>query len=372
MYPLNEKNGLKNAILEKGTILRSIYLINKLVTTSHVSRIYRGKNIQTQKDIIIKELLSDNLNIVEKQQIIEQFQFESELLLRLKHINLPDIEDAFDSDEKKYLVMEYIKGKKLSSIVSNIKEYLNEAIIIKWALELCEVIEYLHTIKPQAIIFRGLCPENIILSEQGHLKLIDFGISKLFDPKSRTLAIAKTAKMHYSPMEQYVAQTDEKSDIYSLGATLYFLITKTPPPDAVDRIFQAMNIPSCRELNSEISPELENIILKAMEVDSKKRYSNIMEMKNALISIKVDSGKAFIPEQWLKKEEEEESSLIKHNVILLPEGVSQPEDKKNEDILLIESMSDENGSSGIKSKISALWMKLKYLIHFCKVKILKV
>jgi serine/threonine protein kinase len=357
MYPLNEQDGSKSAIMEKGTILKSIYFINKLVTTSHVSRIYRGKNIQSQKDIIIKELLSDNLNIVEKQQIIEQFQFEAGLLLRLKHVNLPDIEDAFDVDEKKYLVMEYIKGKKLSGIVSAIEEYLDEAIIIKWALELCEVIEYLHTRKPHPIIFRGLCPENIILSEQGRLKLIDFGISKLFDPKSRTLAIAKTAKMHYSPMEQYVAQTDEKSDIYSLGATLYFLTTKTPPPDSVDRLFQATNVPPCKELNPKISAELGNIICKAMEIDARKRYNNIIEMKHALASIQVDTDKAFIPEQWLKKEEEEDLSTVKHNVILLPDesSTSESSSKKTE--------IRQDSYSMIKSKIIILWMKLKSLLH---------
>ncbi len=357
MYPLNEQSGSKNVILEKGTILRSIYFINKIVTNSHVSRIYRGKNIQTQKDIIIKELLADNLNVVEKQQIIEQFQLEAGLLLRLKHINLPDIEDTFDVDEKKYLVMEYIKGKKLSGIVTTIEGYLDEAVIIKWAMELCDVIEYLHTREPQPIIFRGLCPENIIFSEQGHLKLIDFGISKLFDPKSRTLAIAKTAKMHYSPMEQYVAQTDEKSDIYSLGATLYFLTTKTPPPDAVDRIFQAMNLTSCRELNQKISLDLEHIIFKAMELDARKRYNNIMEMKQALTSIEVDTCKAFIPEEWLKKEEEEGLSPVKHNVILLPDEPSGSEGKGKK------TESKTNSYSMIKSKIIILWMKLKSLLH---------
>jgi len=357
MYPLNEQDGSHKAILEKGTVLRNIYFINRPVSTSHVSRIYRGKNIQTQKDIIIKELLSDNLNVVEKQQIIEQFQFEAELLLRLKHINLPDIDDTFDADGKKYLIMEYIKGTKLSGIISNIEGYLNEALIIKWALELCDVIEYLHTRKPQAIIFRGLCPENIILSEQGHLKLIDFGISKLFDPKSRTLAIAKTAKMHYSPMEQYVAQTDEKSDIYSLGATLYFLVTKTPPPDSVDRIFQSMKVPSCRELNHNISAELENIILRAMELDARKRYDNIMEMKSALTSIQVDKGRAFISEQWLKKEEEEDLSQVKHNVIILPEETSRTE------ITGEKAERKPDSYSIIKSKIIVLWMKLKSLLH---------
>jgi len=275
-------------ILSPGTVLNERYEITGLLSSSSVSRMYRGKNRESNKDMAIKELLLEGfLNVAEKEQASKQFQMETRILLRLRHPNLPQFEDYFEAGGKKYLVMEYIVGDKMTDIIKNTPGMPELWQVRRWALQLSDVLEYLHNRKPNPIIFRGMCPENIILSLDGNLKLIDFGISKIFDAQAKTLAVAKTAKQYYSPMEQYVAVTDERTDIYSLGATLYFLATKEVPVDAVDRTLDGRTLPPCTQFNPDVPRELEEIIFKAMELEQSNRYPGIIEMKNALKNLKV-------------------------------------------------------------------------------------
>jgi len=275
-------------ILTPGTVLNERYEITGLLSSSSVSRMYRGKNRESNKDMAIKELLLEGfLNVAEKEQASKQFQMETRILLRLRHPNLPQFEDYFEAGGKKYLVMEYIVGDKMTDIIKSTPGMPELWQVRRWALQLADVLEYLHNRKPNPIIFRGMCPENIILSLDGNLKLIDFGISKIFDAQAKTLAVAKTAKQYYSPMEQYVAVTDERTDIYSLGATLYFLATKEVPVDAVDRTLDGKPLPPCIQFNPDVPRELEEIIFKAMELEQSNRYPCIIEMKNALKNLKV-------------------------------------------------------------------------------------
>ncbi len=279
--------GEKHEILKAQTVLKDRFVIESLIATSHVSRMYKGKDLEEKKDVAIKELLVEGfLNLAERKQAVEQFQFEADLLLKLTHDNLPKFEDYFSCNERKYLVMEYIYGEKLSEVVKKTQDFLREQQVIAWGLEVCDIFNYLHTRKPSPIIFRGLCPDNVILTPEKKLKLIDFGISKIFDPQAKTLAVAKTAKMYYSPMEQYTTQTDERTDIYSLGATLYYLITKTHPIDAIDRTINDLPLSLCRKFNPNISPEFENIILKAMELSPNRRYENIPAIRTALEALR--------------------------------------------------------------------------------------
>jgi serine/threonine-protein kinase len=291
-------SGEKHEILKPQTLLKDRFVIESLISTSHVSRMYKGKDLERNIDVAIKELLVEGfLNLAERKQAVEQFQFEADLLLKLTHDNLPKFEDYFSYNDRKYLVMEYIYGDKLSEVVKKSQDFLNEHQVVRWGLEICDIFDYLHTRKPSPIIFRGLCPDNVILTPDKKLKLIDFGISKIFDPQAKTLAVAKTAKMYYSPMEQYTTQTDERTDIYSLGATLYFLITKTHPIDAIDRTINDLPLSLCRKFNSKISPEFENIIIKAMELSPNRRYENIPSIRSALEALKTE------PEKIIEKAE---------------------------------------------------------------------
>jgi serine/threonine protein kinase len=168
---------------------------------------------------------------------IEQFKSEAKILFKLKQENLPKFEDYFDYEENRYLIIEYIEGKRLNNIVESQSGFLDEQQVIKWGIELCDSLGYLHNLKPNPVIFRDLSPQSILLSENdGRLKLIDFGISKIYESDAKTMGIAKTMTQHYSPIEQHAGTTDNRSDIYSLGATLYYLICKEPPMDCVERI----------------------------------------------------------------------------------------------------------------------------------------
>jgi serine/threonine-protein kinase len=119
---------------------------------------YKGKDLEQKKDVAIKELLVEGfLNLAERKQAVEQFQFEADLLLKLTHDNLPKFEDYFSCNDRKYLVMEYIYGEKLSEVVKKSENFFGEQQVIGWALEICDIFNYLHTRKPSPIIFRGLC-----------------------------------------------------------------------------------------------------------------------------------------------------------------------------------------------------------------------
>jgi len=129
----------------------------------------------------------------------------------------------------------------------------------------------------------------LILTKEDAVKLVNFGISKIFDPHSRTLAVAKTISPHFSPIEQYAMVTDARSDIYSLGATLYYIATKSLPIDAIDRSMNNVPLKFCREFNKSISLELEGVILKAMELDKEDRYQSAEEMMADLKKIEASS-----------------------------------------------------------------------------------
>ncbi len=300
-----------DTILRPEVVLKDRYVVKSNITSSHVSRMYRGKDLETNREVAIKELLVEGfINPTEREQAIEQFQFEAKLLLRLVHQNLPKFEDYFEYGGKRYLIMEFVRGENLKDIIGKTDGFLDETQLFRWALELCDVMQYLHTRKPKPIIFRNLSPKNVILSKDGKLKLIDFGLSKLFDLEARTLAVAKTAKMYFSPMEQYTTKTDERTDIYSLGATLYFLITKVPPIDAIDRTLNNVPLYSCRKFNPQANLDFEKILFKAMELNPDNRYYDIPAMRAEIEQIKTVKTEEEPETLEVEFQESEEDDII--------------------------------------------------------------
>jgi len=267
------------------TILQGRYRIIKLVDIGPISRMYKGYDMKLKKYIFVKELIATYKDTYLRQQAIEQFKSEAKIIFKLNHENLPKFGDYFDCDESRYLITEYIEGKRLNSIVESQKDYLDEKQVIDWALELCDVLSYLHKIEPNPVIFRDMSPYSIMLSDCGKLKLIDFGISKVYEIDAITRGIARSATPYYSPIEQILGGTDIRSDIYSLGATIYYLLTKEPPMDAMDRSYEDEPMKSCREINPDVSPALDRIIMTAMEMDKRDRYQDVDEIKSDLLKI---------------------------------------------------------------------------------------
>ncbi len=269
--------------LTTDTILQERYKIVNLIQKGPASRMYKAFDTKRSKSVFVKELIATYTDPSLRHQAIEQFKSEAKILFKLKQENLPKFEDYFDYEENRYLIIEYIEGNRLNNIVESQSGFLDEQQVIKWGIELCDSLGYLHNLKPNPVIFRDLSPQSILLSENdGKLKLIDFGISKIYESDAKTMGIAKTMTQHYSPIEQHAGTTDNRSDIYSLGATLYYLICKAPPMDCVERIIDDEPMEKCSKFNPHISKELEKIIMKAMEVDKKDRYQKIEEMRGEL------------------------------------------------------------------------------------------
>jgi len=267
--------------IDEGLLLNNRYKVVKLLGDGQTTRTYKAMDMKNNCPVALKELLDKFDDPVKRREAILQFQVEAKILIKLEHPAIPKFEEYFSHEGRRFFIIDFVEGENLDRIIQN-SPFFEESKLIEWAIELCDIIDYMHSQTPEPVIFRDMCPKNVILSSEGKLKIIDFGISKLFTPDGKTAAVAKTINPNYSPVEQYVGQTDQKSDIYSVGATLYYLATKSVPVDAIDRSINDMNLPTCRRFNNNISTEFEAIILKAMEINKIDRYENIKEMKVTL------------------------------------------------------------------------------------------
>ena len=162
------------------TLLQERYKITDLVNKGPASRMYKGYDIKRKRYVFLKEMINTFTDPSLRQQAIEQFKCEAKILFKLKHDNLPKFEDYFDYESNRYLILDYIEGKRLSNIAESSSSFLSEKQIIAWGIELCDALYYLHNIKPNPVIFRDLSPQSILLADNGRLKLIDFGISKIY------------------------------------------------------------------------------------------------------------------------------------------------------------------------------------------------
>jgi len=269
--------------LAEGQIIWDRYKVKELISSGELSNLYRATDFKENKIIALKELLAFiYLKAEDRTKDMEQFHRETEKLLELNHPNLPLFLDYFSQEDRYYLVMEYISGDTLDVIAKKRGLPLPVETVIEWTFQLCGVLSYLHNRKSGPVIFRGLCPKNIILEKTGVIKLIDFGISKIFDPAEKTIAISRVANTNFSPPEQYSGRTDVRSDIYSLGATLYYFLTGVLPDDSVDRILSASPLVPCSDFNNNIPPELENIIMRATEVNKNERFQSVEDIERRL------------------------------------------------------------------------------------------
>ncbi|HPZ08025.1 MAG TPA: tetratricopeptide repeat protein [Candidatus Eremiobacteraeota bacterium] len=208
-------------------------------------------------------------------EIIERsFRIEAEMLSTLEHSAIPRISDFFVEKNRLYLVMDYVQGETLRKLLRNLKkkEHFTEERIVNWALSICDVLNYLHNL-PSPVIFRDLKPDNIMITPEDDVRLIDFGIAKVFQgQKSETTKYALLTE-GYAPQEQMLGKAEPRSDIYALGATLYHLLSGKHPRD------MAPDFPSLQE----ISPFLSKIISKALQQKITDRYQSVEDMKRDLL-----------------------------------------------------------------------------------------
>lgn len=261
--------------LSNGYILNNRYQIIGLLGQGGFGAVYQARDTSLNHNCAIKE----NLGPVE---VSRQFEREAEILANLSHPGLPRVTDHFILPGLgQYLVMDLVEGKDLQELVELTQGPINENQAISWIQQVADALKYLHEQNPP-VIHRDIKPANIILSGNGSITLVDFGLSKLHDPLLKTTLGAFGVSPGYSPPEQYGrGKTDVRSDIYALGATLYCLLTGIEPPESIQRNLGAVLTPP-RVINASISPTVEQAVLKAMEVQPVKRFQSISAFTRAL------------------------------------------------------------------------------------------
>ncbi|MDQ7823030.1 MAG: serine/threonine-protein kinase [Candidatus Eremiobacteraeota bacterium] len=258
--------------LTTGTVLNERYRITGIIDSGGMSTIYHAEDQRLGSRWAIKELMVVTQDKEEQNIIQAQFKKEAEILSQLSHPNLPKVFDYFVQGEREFLVEEYVEGKNLLSLVDE-RESFPEEEVVSWALQVCECLVYIHE---KGIVYRDLKPSNIIVRENGTVKLLDFGIARIYSSgKTQDTIIMGTPG--YSPPEQYgKSQTDARSDIFSLGATMHFLLSRRDPGS------NPFAFPPLTQLNSCFSPAIEAIVAKAVMTDPALRFQSAREMRDAL------------------------------------------------------------------------------------------
>ncbi len=271
------------------TLLKQRYRILQVIGQGGMGAVYVGQDTQLGDRIVaIKEMSQSSLNPQETQDATENFKQEAHLLASLHHPHLPSIYDHFGNAGRWYLVMSFIKGETLEEYITQQpgKKLVSKE-VIQIGQQLCDVLDYLHTHQPP-IIFRDLKPSNIMRTNTGHIYLIDFGIARFFKPE-QVKDTASYGSAGYSPPEQYgQAQTTERSDIYSLGATLYKLLSGYNPSRS------PFHLPALTSLVPGLPIPLTTLITQMLELEPGRRpasmkviYQNLEQMTFSLAPIQV-------------------------------------------------------------------------------------
>ena len=236
------------------------------------------------KLVAVKEMINRAVDPVVRNTIVRNFEREANLLASLSHRAIPRIYDYFTIKERSYLVLELIDGQDLEALINSTNNPFPEERAIRWAVELCDVLDYLHSHEPDPIIFRDMKPSNVMVNRQGHAILIDFGIAKQFDPGQKGTMIGTEG---YSPPEQYRGEATPIADIYALGATLHHLLTLRDP--RLEPPFSFGERPILQS-NPQISPQLESAIEISLHYNPQDRFHSAKEMKEALLGVARETG----------------------------------------------------------------------------------
>jgi serine/threonine protein kinase len=238
--------------------------------------VYKAFDVNLGVDVALKE------NLFTTAEFARQFEREAKILARLRHRNLPRVTDHFViQGEGQYLVMDFIKGGDLRHRLEG-EGAVTEEEAIPWFLEICDALAYLHRQNPR-IIHRDIKPGNIKIRPDGRAFLVDFGLAKVFEDESATTTGAKAMTPGFSPPEQYGAgRTDERTDIYSLGATMYAALTASIPEDSIERAMERDKLTPVRRRSSIVTPEVARVIEKAISIRPSDRYQSVAELAEAL------------------------------------------------------------------------------------------
>src|SRR6266487_2247185 len=289
--------------LPLGTILDGKFKIVQVLGEGGMGTVYKVEQVGKPGYFrAVKELLiNPNTTEEERKSAIERFDKEIDLLFNLKHPRIPSLILSFQERGNYYFVMEFVPGRSLEKILEDSKGPLDEVQVINWMMQVCEALSYIHSRTPP-IILRDLKPGNVMVTPDGNVQLIDFGIARRFDPNKRTNtenlgtisyaspehlgSITAPGQRRSAQNPGKLVQTDARSDIYSLGATMYHLLTNREPdpiqtPVSGSILAKNPRLRTVRVNNTVICP-IEQVIIKAMQQNPAQRFQSAEAMRTAL------------------------------------------------------------------------------------------
>jgi outer membrane protein assembly factor BamB/tRNA A-37 threonylcarbamoyl transferase component Bud32 len=275
--------------LPRNTVLQGRYDIEQVLGIGGMSTVYRARDLRfstVSRYCAIKEMPDNAPDPRTGQLRLATFEREAAMLATLSHPGIPKIYDFFPSNGRVYLVLEYIDGRDLETQLEQRKAPMQEDEVVKWAVQILEVLEYLHGHQPQPIIFRDMKPSNIIVNNEGKVTLIDFGIAKVFQSDKRGTMIGTEG---YAPPEQYRGLAEPRGDLYALGATMHHLLTNFDPRTQTPFTFHERPI---RKYNTRVSEYVESVILRAVEYDIDRRWPNALAFRQAITQSSTFEGKS--------------------------------------------------------------------------------
>jgi eukaryotic-like serine/threonine-protein kinase len=297
--PVCRDRGVYLLMLTPETILQGRYRIVRQLGQGGMGAVYEAIDQRLDTTVALKETLFAD------ERLRKQFEREARLLARLHHPALPRVSDHFSEGDGQFLVMQFIPGDDLSEKMTRKRGAFPADQVLTWADQLLDALDYLHTQDPQ-IVHRDIKPQNLKLTPRGQIILLDFGLAKgQAGDVSRVTTAASIFGYtpNYAPLEQIQGLgTDARSDLYSLGATLYHLITGVKPPDALTRAAALVNgqpdpLQLASVANAAVSTDIDTFLSKAMAQNRDQRYANAAEMRRDLhvanrLATVVDRGEA--------------------------------------------------------------------------------
>ena len=273
--------------LPPGTVLQNRYEILEVIGLGGMGAVYKARDRRfpnVTRLCAVKEIINTTPDPRLRQLSLRNSEREPNILASLNHPAIPKIFDYFSEEERSYLVLEFVSGKDLETILEETESFLPEKSVVKWAIQICDVLAYLHSHKPEPIVFRDMKPSNIMLNDRNWIVLVDFGIAKVFQMGQKGTMIGTEG---YSPPEQYRGIAEPRGDLYALGATMHHLLTKRDP--RLEPPFTFHERPP-RQINPLVSEATEAVIMKALEYEVEDRFSSALEMKEALLKILPTEG----------------------------------------------------------------------------------
>jgi serine/threonine-protein kinase len=293
------------APLAPGTTLRDRYVIDHAIGRGGMGSIYQAEDGRLSGRVCaVKEVEYDSdLPARLRDESREQFYREASVLARLDHPNLPKVSDYFTEGSRDYLVMDFVPGEDLKSLMDEARRgqrFLELPVVVDWALQLLDALDYMHHQDPP-VIHRDIKPGNIKRTPTGLVKLVDFGLVKQMLPEEMTVTVIQgRGTALYTPLEQYggdAGHTEPRSDLYALGATLYHLVTNQPPAEAKERFLRPDSLIPPRQLNPAVDAEVERALLWAMALHPDQRPADAATFRHALLDAPSATPATLTPEQ---------------------------------------------------------------------------